>query len=182
MTEAERKKLEKFRAVLYSDESTWGDITSAVEAFYDISNPTPTMSEADCEQAEEQIKKAFIDGFNMSGEGFNAEYGCDVAEVVAMADRYTVDVDNGVCDCEQEPVAWMCEDGLCISAKAKAYHGDDTPEYSTPLYTHQANVHGLSEDEKYKFIDDHVRILSTGDALDLVNRVIDACNIPKDGE
>jgi len=43
-------------------------------------------------------------------------------------------------------------------------------------------VHRLSEDEKYKFINDHVRILSTGDALDLINRVMDACAIPKEGE
>jgi len=54
------------------------------------------------EQAEEQIKKAFIDGFNMSGEGFNAEYGCDTCEVEAMADRYNCDADNSVCACKQE--------------------------------------------------------------------------------
>jgi len=49
---------------------------------------------------------------------------------------HNCDADNSVCDCKQEPVAWMCKDGLCISAKAKAYHEDGTPEYSTPLYVH----------------------------------------------
>jgi len=43
-------------------------------------------------------------------------------------------------------------------------------------------VRRLSEDEKYHFISDHVRILSTGDALDLINRVIDLCGMPKKGE
>jgi len=50
MTVAERKKLEKFRAVLYSDESTWSDITSAVESFYNILNSAPTITRKEPEE------------------------------------------------------------------------------------------------------------------------------------
>jgi len=38
------------------------------------------------------VKEAFIAGFNMSGEGFNAEYGCDTHEVEAMAETYSKDL------------------------------------------------------------------------------------------
>jgi len=89
---------------------------------------------------------------------------------------HNCDADNSVCDCKQEPVAWMNKKGALATLYGKE-HGHDTESFNMPLYTHPSSVRRLSEDEKYKFIDDHVRILSTGDALNLINRVIDACGI-----
>jgi len=91
---------------------------------------------------------------------------------------HNCDADNSVCDCKQEPVAWAQRRpvlGLSISLKRTVYH-------TMPLYTNPSNIRRLSIDEQYKFIDENVKILGTGDALDLINRVMDACGIPKGGE